>query len=79
MAVRTQQEINDLGFSALVNALGRQDALRFIAYVGRTQTRGEKESAEIAASEEILPAMTPDEIHEKIMEMHEPTTQGSFL
>ena len=79
MATRTQQEINDIGFTALVQALGREDAIRFVRYVGRTRTPSDHEAAEIAAAEEVLPPMTPDEIHEKIMEMHEPASQQSFL
>jgi hypothetical protein len=78
MAARTQQEINDQGFRALVQALGREDAIRFINYLGRTR-RSDTAEAEIAASEEVLPAMTPDEIHEKIMELQEPEHQKSFL
>ena len=74
---RTQQEINEQGFRALVNALGRDDALRFIRYIGRASHGADRRND--GTEDETLPAMTPDEIHELIMDMHEPDDQASLL
>lgn len=78
MAHRTQQEVNDLGFEALVRALGKEDALRFIR--GFSGVRfGSRDIDEEDGVDEPLPPMTPDQIHEKIMDMREPNDQASFL
>lgn len=74
---RTQQEINEAGFKALVNALGKEDALRFVRYIGYTSRGADQQSAQ--SEDEVLPAMTPDEIHQLIMDMHEPDDQASLL
>ena len=75
MAVkRTQQEINDIGFGALVAALGREDAILFIRQFRTPTTPGE-------ATEDVgpLPVMTPEEAHQKIRDMQEPQDQVSLL
>ncbi len=76
MAVRTQQEINDLGFAALVRALGKEDALRFIRGISGVHPPGTMPIGDDPAP---LPPMTPDEIHIKIMDMREPDNQASLL
>lgn len=78
MAERTQQELNELGFKALVRALGKEDALRFIRGISGTRFSS-PDMAEEHDALQVLPPMTPDEIHEKIMQMHEPDQQASFL
>ena len=76
MARRTQQEINDAGFQALVRALGKDDALRFIRGISGTRPAGSTADYD---DPDPLPPMTPDEIHTRIMDMHEPDNQASLL
>lgn len=71
---RTQQEINELGFAALVDALGKEDAIRFVRQFATTSTQKSKES-----DEPTLPPMTADEAHELINKMHGPHDQVSLL
>ncbi|MDB5035181.1 MAG: hypothetical protein JWQ98_2422 [Chlorobi bacterium] len=75
---RTQQQINDIGFRALVDALGKDDALRFVRYMGATmvEVNGKEKKVEDA---EYLPPMTVEEVHRTIMDMHGPSDQASFL
>lgn len=79
MAVRTRDEVCEIGFKALVSALGREDAIQFIHYIAGNRHATDYEDGEIQEAEQVLPAMTPNEIHEKIMSMHEPDQQRSFL
>lgn len=78
MSQRTQQEVNDIGFKALVQTLGREDALRFIHGVSGARLSSPDMAEENDAATP-LPPLTPDEIHEKIMQMREPDQQASFL
>ncbi len=77
MARRTQQEINDAGFQALVRELGKEDALRFIRGISGTRLADSRASAD--DDPDPLPPMTPDQIHTRIMDMHEPDNQASLL
>ena len=72
---RTQQEINDIGFGALVQALGREDAMLFIRQFRNPPAPG-SETGEDAG---YLPPMTVEEAHEKIRDMQEPQKQASLL
>jgi|GEM_PF-3127437 len=78
MERRTQQEINELGFQALVRELGKEDALRFIQSVSGARL-GSPDIDEESGDAEPLPPLTPDEIHEKIMDMRDPREQAGFL
>jgi hypothetical protein len=71
---RTQQEINELGFAALVDALGKEDAIRFVRQFATTSTQKSREDEEVT-----LPPMTADEAHELINKMHSPYDQVSLL
>lgn len=75
MEVRTQREINEIGYRALVNALGREDASRFIEQFGRSDADRANEPEDART----LPPFTPDQIHELIRSMQEPSDQASFL
>ncbi len=76
MRERSQQEINEIGFKALVTALGREDAIRFIEQFS-PGTRGR--SSTTSEPEQTLPAYSPAEIHELIRGMQEPTDQAHLL
>jgi hypothetical protein len=73
-SARTQQEINDIGFGALVAALGREDAIRFIRQFGAPARQ--EETIEDPA---YLPPMTAEEAHERIRDMQDPQDQASML
>jgi hypothetical protein len=75
MRERTQQEINEIGFRALVGALGREDAIRFVEQFSE---RKPAEKAK-ASEEQHLPPFSPEEAHELIRSMQEPPGQASFL
>ena len=72
---RTQQEINDIGFGALVNALGREDAMLFIRQFRIPAAPGVEASDDPGH----LPPMSVEEAHEKIRDMQEPQDQVSLL
>ncbi len=74
MAVRTQEQINELGFQALVAALGKQDAIRFIRGISGVRTGGELSEADTP-----LPAYDPEEAHQRIMDMRDPSDQAHLL
>jgi hypothetical protein len=75
MSKRTQQEINDIGFGALVRALGKEDAFRFI----RQFSAQPRVAGTTSDEDDTLPSMTPDEAHERIMDMHDQPDQASML
>ena len=74
MATRTQDEINDIGFKALVAALGKEDAIRFVRGIAGPRTPGTKPE-----EAEVLPPWEADEAHEQIMDMHGPSDQAALL
>jgi hypothetical protein len=74
MAIRTQDEINEIGFRALVAALGREDAIRFVRGIAARPTRSDEPGAN-----EVLPPWDADEAHERIMDMHGPSDQAAML
>jgi hypothetical protein len=74
MAIRTRDEINEIGFKALVEALGKEDALRFIRGI-----TGPRTPADNADADEVLPPWDADEAHERIMDMHGPSDQAALL
>ncbi len=56
--------------------LGKEDALRFIRGISGTRRA---DSTAAVDDPDPLPPMTPDEIHSRIMDMHEPDNQASLL
>ena len=73
MATRTQQEINEIGLRALVKALGRDDASRFIRQFSL------RPGIDTSDNDPTLPPFTPDEAHQLIMNMHDQDDQASLL
>lgn len=76
--MRSLREVNDIGVRALVDALGAEDAKRFMA-----QFRSAADAAQVAGDEpgdaQELPAMTIDESHETMRDMHDPMQQQHLL
>jgi hypothetical protein len=73
MATRTQQEINDIGVRALVKALGKEDASRFI---GQFNMQPRADTSDIDPT---LPPFTPEEAHKIMMGMHDQDDQAALL
>lgn len=72
---RTIQELNDLGFRALVEALGRDDALRFIRQFQSPAAQHDERTSE--PSDDHLPPMTVEQAHERILDIQ--GQQGNLL
>ena len=73
--MRSMKEINDIGVRALVDALGKEDALKFLRQF--RAAAADKPDADEPAPE--LPSMTIDEAHNTIRDMHDPIEQQHLL
>ena len=76
--MRSLREINDIGVRALVDALGAEDAKRFMAQFRQSEGTASAASSVPADAQE-LPSLTVDESHETMRDMHDPMQQQHLL
>lgn len=76
--MRSMKEINDIGVRALVDALGREDAQRFLTQFRSSEATGSTRAATSADASE-LPPLTIEEAHETIRDMQDPLNQQQRL
>jgi hypothetical protein len=75
--MRTLKEITDIGVRALVDALGKEDAQRFLAQF-RASSAATAGSGEPGDPKE-LPPLTVEESHNTVRDMHDPMEQQHLL
>jgi hypothetical protein len=75
---RSAKEINEVGFRALVDALGRDDAIRFLRQFSPVPG-GPAAAAASDAAADTLPPMSLEEAHERIRDLQDPRDQASLL
>jgi len=76
--MRSLREINDIGVRALVDALGAEDAKRFMAQFRPPEGAAPAAGNQPADAQE-LPSLTVDESHETMRDMHDPMQQQHLL
>jgi hypothetical protein len=74
--MRSLKEVTDIGVRALVDALGKEDAQRFLA---QFRPRDGAPHGDVDADAAELPPMTLEEAHEVIRDMHDPMDQQHML
>lgn len=74
--MRSMKEVNEIGIRALVTALGKDDARRFLAQF--RNDGAQRSDADTDAADE-LPSLTIDQAHETIRDMHDPMEQQHML